>query len=172
MSIKDLIPRVGKGREDTRLQRRDDDPFRQFQSEMNRLFDDFFGEFGLEPSWARGERGGGLAAFSPRVDVTESAKEVAISAELPGLDEKDVTVEVDDTAVTIRGEKKEERETKEKNWTRREQSYGSFHRVVPLPVAVDGSKAKARFKKGVLNVTLPKREERAARRKTVEIEAS
>jgi len=90
--------------------------------------------------------------------------------ELPGMDEKDITVEMDDAALTIRGEKKAEQEEKGKNWYRREQSYGSFHRIVPLPANVDGEKAKAKFKQGVLTITAPKREEEQAKRKAITIE--
>ena len=77
---------------------------------------------------------------------------------------------MDDASVTIRGEKKEEKEEKGKNWFTREQSYGSFHRVIPLPSEVDGGKAKAKFKRGVLTVTLPKREGSVEKRKTITIE--
>jgi HSP20 family protein len=87
------------------------------------------------------------------------------------MDEHDVTVELDDAALTIHGEKKEEHEEKGRNWFCREQSFGSFHRIVPLPSSVEGDKAKARFRKGVLTVTLPKREEARVNRKSVTIEA-
>jgi len=169
MSIKDLVPRFGRGRDNMPVRRGEVDPFRDLQQEMNRLFDDFFRGFPLAPRWGEGETA--LAAFSPRVDVSETDKDVTISAELPGLNEKNVTVELDDSAVTIRGEKKEETEDKGKNWYRREQSYGSFHRVVPLPAAVDGEKAKATFKKGVLEITVPKRGEEQTARKAITIES-
>jgi HSP20 family protein len=86
------------------------------------------------------------------------------------MDEKDITVELDDAALTIRGEKQEETEDKGKNWYRREQSWGTFHRVIPLPAAVHGEKAKARFKKGVLTVTAPKRQADRPGRKAIPIE--
>lgn len=136
---------------------------------MNRLFDDFFNDFPLAPR----PGDGGLAAFSfsPRVDVSETDKEVRVSAELPGMDEKDITVEMDDEAITIRGERKAEKEEKGKNWYTREQSYGSFHRMIPLPASVAGEKANAKFRKGVLTITVPKKEEEQARRKAIKIEA-
>ena len=170
MSIKDLVPRFGRGREHMPMRRGEHDPFRDFQREMNRLFDDFFSDF---PLATRGREGTPApAAFSPRVDVSETDKEVSVSAELPGMDEKDITVEMDDAAITIRGEKKDEKEEKGKNWYRREQSYGSFHRSIPLPTGVDGAKAKAKFKKGLLTITVPKREGEQPKRKAIAIETN
>ena len=171
MSIRDLVPRFGRGREQALARRgREDDPFHAFQRQMNRLFDDFFGEFGLVPRGEGSAGAGPVERFTPGVDVSETDKEVTVTAELPGLEEKDVSVEMDDAAVTIRGERREEREEKEKNWHRRELCYGSFHRVVPLPAAVDGAKAKATFKKGILKVTAPKREEDRVARKRIPIQ--
>jgi HSP20 family protein len=168
MAIKDLVPRFGRKGEHVPVRHGDYDPFRDFQVEMNRLFDDFFTGFPLAPVHEGHEHA--MAVFSPRVDVAETDKEIKVSAELPGLDEKDVTVEMDDEAVTIRGERRAEQEEKGKNWFRREQTYGSFHRTVPLPAEVEGTKAKAVFKKGVLTVTAPKRVLKEARRKTIAIE--
>ena len=134
------------------------------------LVDDFFGEFGLGAPWNGGERSLVPASFTPRVDVSETDREIRVSVELPGMDEKDITVELQDASLTIRGEKKEKQEEKGKNWYWREQSYGSFHRVIPLPANVHGENAKAKFTKGVLAVTLPKRDEDQAKRKAIEIE--
>lgn len=169
MAIKDLVPKFGRGRENVPVRRGEHEPFRDFQREMNRLFDDFFTDFPLTPRW--GERDVPSVAFNPRVDVSETDKEVNVSAEMPGMDEKDITVEMDDAAITVRGEKKEETEDEGKNWYRRELSYGSFHRVIPLPTRVQGDKAKAKFKKGVLSITVPKREEQQAKRKAITIES-
>ena len=170
MAIKDLIPRINRGRESMPVRRGEYDSFREFQRDMNRLFDDLFTDFPLARPWG-GEREAGLAAaFSPRVDVSETDKEVKVSAELPGMDEKDITVEMEDDAITIRGEKKAEREEKGKNWHRREQTYGLFRRVIALPASVEGAKAKASFRKGILTVAVPKREEEQAKRKTITIE--
>jgi len=168
MAIKDLIPRIGRGRDQALARRGESDPFRDLQREMNRLFDDFFSDFPLAPRG--GERGLAAAGFSPRVDVSETEKEVKVSAELPGMDEKDISVEMDDAAITIRGERKEEKEDKGKNWYTREQSYGSFRRIVPLPASVQGEKASAKFKKGLLTITVPKREEEQAKRKAIKIQ--
>ena len=106
----------------------------------------------------------------PRVDVSETDMEVKVSAELPGMDEKDISVELQDDVLTLRGEKKSEQEEKGKNWFRREQSWGSFQRSIELPAGVDAGKAKAQFKKGVLVFTAPKRPEEQAQRKTVPIQ--
>ena len=167
MSIKDLVPRIG--RKPLPARREEADPFRDFQRQMNRLFDDFFGGYPL----AERDRGTDWApaAFTPRVDVTETDTEVKVSAELPGMDEKDIAVELQDDVLTLRGEKKTEQEEKGRNWFRREQSWGSFCRSVELPAGVDAGKAKAQFKKGVLTFTAPKRPEEQARRKTVPIQA-
>jgi HSP20 family protein len=170
MSIKDLVPRIGRGREQTLARHQDVDPFRGFQREMNRLFDDFFSDLPLAPRW--GERGLAAAGFSPRVDVSETDKDVKVSAELPGMDEKDITVEMDDAAITIRGEKNDEKEEKGKNWYTREQSYGSFHRIIPLPATVEGEKAIAKFKKGILTITVPKKEAEQVKRKAIRIETN
>jgi HSP20 family protein len=169
MAIKDLVPTFGKKRDAITHRRAGDAPFRQFQDEMNRLFDDFFAGHDL-PLWPG--RGGddSLSAFTPRVNISETEREVKVSAELPGMDEKDVTVELDDNMINIRGEKREEKEEKDGDWTRREQVYGSFHRMIPLPASVDGQNAKAKFRKGVLTVTAPKREPDKSNRKRVAIE--
>jgi HSP20 family protein len=126
-------------------------PFGLLRQEMNRLFDNFFGGFEIEPF-----TGGHLAAFSPSVDIKESDKEIRVSAELPGMDDKDIDVLLSKDSVTITGEKKEEKEDKGKDYYRIERSYGSFSRTIPLPAEVDTDKAKAEFKKGLLTVTLPK----------------
>ena len=167
MSMKNLVPRFG--RKPLPARREEADPIRDFQRQMNDLFADFFGGYPLA------ERGGGPewapAAFTPRVDVAETDTEVKVSAELPGMDEKDISVELQDDVLILRGEKKSEQEEKGKNWFRREQSWGTFHRAVELPAGVDAGKAKAQFKKGVLTFTAPKRPEEQARRRTVPIQA-
>jgi HSP20 family protein len=122
--------------------------------EMNRLFDDVFNTIGNTPSLL-----GRMPAW-PSVEVIQSDKDVRISAELPGLDEKDVEVLVDDDVLTLWGEKKAETEDKERRFS--ERYYGRFERVIPLPFAVEENKAEASFAteasfaNGVLTVTLPK----------------
>ena len=126
------------------------------------MFDDFWGEPWLAPRET-------FAGFWPQVDVTETDKEVKVCAEIPGVDAKDIDVSVEDGTLTIRGEKKYEREENEKGQYRMERSYGSFERVIALPTEVDESKAKAEFKKGVLRLTLPKRPGAQSRRKKIPV---
>lgn len=118
--------------------------------EMNRLFEDFLKGFALEPF---GKRTG--AAFEPKVNVSEREKEIVVSAELPGMDDKDIDVSLRKNELTIQGEKKEEKEEKE-SYHRMERSYGSFKKTLPLPCEVEDDKVEAQFKNGVLTITLPK----------------
>jgi HSP20 family protein len=146
------------------------DPYRTWQIEVNRLFDDMLS--GMPFMLRKGERPAAAAGFIPRVDLSETEKEIRVSAELPGLEEKDVSVELEQETLIIQGERKEEQEEKGRNWHGREQAYGSFQRVIPLPVAVAGDKVRASFQKGLLTVTLPKLEEAQPRRKVVKIESA
>lgn len=100
--------------------------------------------------------GAGEALTLPRADVSEDDKAVCITAELPGLDEKNIELTLEKDRVVIRGEKKEDKEEKRKNYYRRERSFGSVYREIALPCEVMADKATAEFKKGVLTVTLPK----------------
>jgi HSP20 family protein len=144
------------------LAERGGDPFSYLRHQINRVFDDFWDE----PWLARGETLGG---FAPQVDVTETDKEVKVCAEIPGVEAKDIDVSVEDGTLTIRGEKKYERDENEKGQYRIERSYGSFERAKPLPVEVDEAKAKAEFKNGVLRLTLPKRPGAQSRRKKIPV---
>ena len=132
------------------VKREEYNPFSLLRQEMNSVFDNFLRGFELEPFAGR------FGAFSPSVDVKETEKEIKVSAELPGMNDKDIDVSLTKDSLTIKGEKKEEKEDKGKNYYRMERSFGSFTRTVPLPAEVDTEKAKADFVKGVLTVTLPK----------------
>jgi HSP20 family protein len=147
-----------------------DHPLASFQREMNRLFDNFFGGFSLAP-WEPLERGV-TSSFTPRVDVSETDKEIKISAELPGMEEKDIDVSLTHDTLTIKGEKKAEAEEKGKDYYRIERSYGSFTRSLPLPVEVDTNKVEATFKKGVLEITLPKTAKALQETKKVAVKSS
>lgn len=121
-------------------------PFLALQQEIDNLFEGF-------------TRGFGQTQFQPLVpsmDVSETAKEIEITAELPGLEEKDVQLTVADQVLSIRGEKKSEREEKDKDYHMVERSYGSFSRTVELPPGVDPDAIKATMSKGVLKITIPK----------------
>jgi len=140
-------------------------PFHEFRQEMDRLMENFFGGFVGHHFGRRSD------AFVPQVDVVDSEKEIKVSVELPGLDEKDIEVTLTREALTIKGEKKEEKEEKGKNYYRSERSYGSFTRTIPLPVDVDAEKAGASFKKGVLMVKLPKTKQVISETKKVTVKA-
>lgn len=168
MAMSNFLTRVSRGSKDAPARRVQWDPYRDFQSEINRLFDDFFTDFSVAPRWGNLESE--AAVFSPEVSLSESGGEIRVSVELPGMDESDVKVELDDNVITIYGEKKQEKEEEKYNWHFKEQSYGSFRRSIPMPAAVNRDLAKASFKKGVLTVTVPKREEDQPNRKSVKIE--
>lgn len=158
MTMRSLMP-WRRGREDTVA----DNPIELFQRDMNRLFDDFFGRgFGLQPFGSWGEA---WDRFSPRVDVVESDKDITVSAELPGLEENDIEVNLAQGVLTLRGEKRAEREDKGRNTYRAERIYGAFRRDIALPAEVDESKVDAVFKNGVLTITLPKTVESQTRKK-------
>jgi len=165
MALGDLVPWKRRQR-DLDIRRDYDSPFRTLAREMNRFFDDFRSRFDIEPfGFSRGEAG----AFMPSVDVTEDDKEVRITSELPGLDEKDIDITLSKDSVTIKGEKKQEMEDKGKDYYRMERSYGSFQRMIPLPAEIDQDKAQAEFKKGILKVRLPKTAEAQKAQKKIEV---
>ena len=129
-------------------------PFREvsrLRREMDRLWDDYLGagRRALRP----------LAEFAPAVDIKETAEAVVVKAEVPGMDAKDINISVTGDVLTIKGEKKSEREEKEENYHLVERSYGSFSRSLVLPAAVNLDKIEAKYDKGVLTVTCPKKEE-------------
>ena len=153
-------------------------PFESLRREIDRVFEDFnWGAWGLpfrrsvsdiEPFWRR-ELTWGAA---PAVDVVESDKAYEVTAELPGMDEKDIEVKIADDGLIIRGEKKEEKEEKEKDYYVSERRYGSFQRYFQVPEGVDKDKIEASFKKGVLTITLPKKPEAIEAEKKIEVKAS
>lgn len=167
MNIRDLVPSFWR-RTEVPSPTQEEQPFYSLQREMNRLFDDFFRSFDIAPlRWGTEP----FKGFHPLVDLKENDKEFLIKAELPGIDEKDIEVNLFDDHLTIRGEKKEEKEDKGSNYHRIERSYGSFNRVIPLPEKVDTKKVTASFKNGVLSITLPKTEEAKTKGTKVPIKA-
>jgi HSP20 family protein len=151
MAIKDLIP-WNRGREVSVRRGEELNPFLTLHREVNRLFDDMSRGFDLAPFGAADrffDRGLGW----PNVEVSETNKEVEVTAELPGLDEKDVEVQLANGVLTIRGEKKTEAEGKDRRFS--ERFYGHFERRIPVD-DIDEAKVSASFKSGVLTVTLPK----------------
>lgn len=144
------------------------DPFKEMEDLQSR----FAKFFGLTP--ARAENGGKelmtITQWAPSVDIIEDEKEWLVKAELPEVKKEDVKVTVDDGVLTITGERKFEKEEKDKKYHRLERSYGNFVRSFALPDGADGSKINAEFKDGVLNVHLPKTEK--AKPKTVEVKVA
>jgi HSP20 family protein len=160
MTIRNLVPSGKKG---IPVKREEENPFALLRREMDSLFDNFFRGFDIEPFESR------IGSFSPKVDVTENDKEIKISAELPGMDEKDIDVSLQNDMLTIKGEKHEEKEDKGKDYYRMERSYGSFSRTIPLPVEVETEKVEAKFRKGVLSITLPKTAKAVAETKKIAV---
>jgi HSP20 family protein len=134
----------------------------RWERDMERVFDDFLGRR-LRPVWGEPPIGLSIAA----VDLYEEKDEIVAKTELPGVAKEDIQVNVTDHLLTIKGEKKREEETKEKNFYRSERSYGSFSRSIELPAEVQAEKARASFKNGVLELHLPKTEE--AKKKEVKV---
>ena len=153
-------------------------PFESLRREMDRLFDSFdsgfwrspFGRsvFDVEPFWRRES----TWTAAPAVDVAESEKAYEITAELPGMDEKNIEVKLVNGNLTIKGEKQEEKEEKKKDYYLSERRFGSFERSFGVPHSVDPSKIEASFKKGVLTVTLPKKAEAQTPAKKIEVKAA
>lgn len=141
-------------------------PFQTLRRELNRLFEDFAETNELLPFEKAQES---LPGYFPQVDVKDTGEAIVVTAELPGVDEKDVSVEFSNEMLTFKGEKKAEKEEKEKDYYRMERSYGSFIRSIPMPCDVDGNKVIAKFKKGVLSVMLPKTEKAKSETKQVKI---
>lgn len=143
-----------KRRGNTMPARRDNDsPVMAIQNEMNRMFDQFFSDpFTLLPIPTMRN----VADFMPRVDVSESDSAMNVTAELPGMEEKDFQISLENETLVISGEKKTDLDEKGKNYHRIERSYGSFQRVIPLVSDIQEDKVEAVFKNGVLNITLPK----------------
>ncbi|HEU5360471.1 MAG TPA: Hsp20/alpha crystallin family protein [Candidatus Deferrimicrobiaceae bacterium] len=142
------------------------DPFREIavlQDRMNRLFGDFL-ERG-DPH----EEGLETGVWMPTMDIHETKDAICVRADLPGVDKDAVSVEVKEGVLTLRGERKLDKDVKEENYHRIERSYGTFHRSFTLPSSVDAEKVTARMKDGVLEVDLPKKEQ--ARPKKIEVAA-
>lgn len=150
-------------------------PFSSFRREMERLFNEF-DDYVWPPSFRRGwlqARPDHQSSIEiPAVDVIEKGNSFEITAELPGMEEKDVEVTLANGALLIRGEKKAETEEKKKDYYLHERSYGSFERYFGLPEGVAADRISASFKNGVLTVTLPKTQEAKASKRKIPIKAA
>jgi len=143
------------------------EPLSRLRTEVDRLFDDFPVRF---PAFTFGRLGMTLPV--PAVEMTETAKSYKISVEVPGMDAADIEVSVDDDMLVISGEKKEEREESEEGYSFSERSYGAFERRIELPSAAIADDIKAKVRKGVLQITLPKTAKAAKAKRKVAVEAA
>jgi len=151
-------------------------PFETLRRQVDRLFEDFDrgfwrapfrrSLFDVEPLWGR------ELITAPAVDIAEKDNAYEVTAELPGMDEKDIEVKFVNGGLTIKGEKQEQKEEKKKDYHVQERRYGSFERYFALPEGVDTDKIEACFKKGVLTVTLPKKPEAIKAEKKIEVKAA
>lgn len=151
-------------------------PFEGLRGEIDRLFDDFYRElrgapsrrslFEIEPFWRRGARA------APAVDLVEKDDSYEVTAELPGMEVNDIEVKLVNGGLTIKGEKQEEKEEKEKNYYLHERRFGSFERRFAVPEGVDPDKIQAKFDKGVLTVTLPKMPEASKPAKKIVVKSA
>jgi len=132
------------------------DDFQALQERINRIFSDTaFSRFPAEEA---------MGAWAPPCDIYEDGDNIIVKAELPGIDRNDIDVQVENNVLTLRGERKREKEVRSENLCRTERSYGTFSRSFTLPVSVDTGRIKAEYKDGVLHVTLPKVEEAKPRK--------
>lgn len=141
------------------------EPLKELE-EIRREIDDIFEmrpfRFGLKPLLAR--------SFSPAIDIIDKKDKIVVKAEVPGVDKKDMTISISDDELVIKGEVKREQEVNEKDYYHSERFYGTFSRSIALPAMVDKSKAKASYKDGILEITLPKAESEKSKEVKLEIE--
>ena len=165
MRISDLVP-WRRSRVPARREEENGDSLSDVRREMNRLFDDFFRGADLMTPFEQGR------TFTPSINVTESDEAIEVTAELPGMDEDDIDLTLSRQGLTIRGEKREEKEDEGKNYYARERSYGYFRRTIPLTIdAIDQERVAATFEKGILTITLPKQEKAQAATKRIEVKS-
>ena len=173
MTITDVVPWKWGG---LRRWGREEEPFGGFRQqmeslhrEMDRVFESMAGDVFRGAAFPEVF---GRDLVAPQIDETEDDKAFHVSVELPGMDEKDVHVTLADRLLTIRGEKKIDEKEEGKDYYRRERSYGSFRRTIELPGEVDESKIAASFKKGVLEIELPKTKEAQKKVRQIDIKAA
>jgi HSP20 family protein len=136
------------------------DPFRDLnllQDRMNRLFDD------AGRNW-KSDEPAATTTWSPSVDIFETQGEIVVKAELPGMDRSDIGLNIENNVLTLKGERRFEKETKEENYHRIERAYGAFSRSFSIPATVDEEKIRADYKDGVLKIVLPKKEQAKPKR--------
>ncbi len=160
MAHRELTPSAGSRSPTSRGR----DPFTSFRREMDRLFDDFF-----SPAEPRSFGGGGVSW--PTLDVEETDQAYTVKAEVAGLDQKDIKLELRDNVLELSGEKRDERKDETDGRTYSERFYGSFHRSIPLQSEVDADKVEATFKNGLLTVVLPKNDQARDKTRRIEIKS-
>lgn len=145
-----------------------------FPHSFEGLFNNFFGNAFKELTSAHGDHTplGAYGLLKPQVDLRAEGKKYVLTVEIPGVTEKDVTINITDNTMTITGEKKQEKETKKENYYRMERSYGSFQRVLSLPEDIERDNIEANFKNGVLTITMPRQQVIAQKSKPIAITSS
>jgi HSP20 family protein len=169
INVRDLIPRNRSGSGSPAVYR-EADPFMALHREVNRLFDDLFRGFDVRDFGRLPEAVTGWSAGWPKLEVSEAEKELRITAEMPGLEEKDVEVLLDDGMLTLRGEKKSEIEDTGRQFS--ERFYGRFERQIALGPEIEQDKVAAAFKNGVLTITVPKTERAQSKARRIAIGTS
>lgn len=166
MSASDLLSRRPSRANRLALRREGETPMLAIQNEMNRMFDQFFtDDFPFSTRLVARP----AMDFLPKLDISETETEYKVSAELPGMEEKDIQIRLEKDTLVLSGEKKTETEEKEKTYHRVERSYGSFERVIPFDTQLDEDKVSAVFKNGVLTITLPKAGDAIRKSRQIEI---
>ncbi len=164
MALRELMPWK---RKELSARRDEENPFQALQRELNQVFDRFSRGFDRDELAEREDLWNG---FFPTVDVSETDKEVHVTAELPGLETEDLDLSLSGNNLILRGEKKAEKEDKAGHYYHKESYYGAFHRTIPLPAEVAEDQIEATYKKGVLKVRLPKSPEAQRVRKKINVQ--
>lgn len=141
----------------------------RWEHEMDRMMDDFFTRR-MRPWWPERWLSRDSEIVTPTVDVYEEKDDIVVKAELPGMDKNDIEVNISDSELTLKGEKKKEEKIEQKDYYRCERSYGAFFRSVELPKGVQADKVKASFKNGILEVRIPKSEEAKTREVKIKVD--
>ena len=164
MAITDLVP-WKKTSNDLAVRGQGLDPFARVRHNMDEMFSDVL------RSWIGPVNLNGNGSFLPQVDIKDTAKEIRVTAELPGLEQKDIEVSIVDGSLRLKGEKQEEHEEEKSDLYCSERRYGAFERVIPLPVEVEADQIKASYRNGVLKVVLPKSKDAQSSRRVISVES-
>jgi HSP20 family protein len=160
MQIKSMLPALWGENTGTK------EPFRALQTEIDRLFSDFTSDFPTVANW------NGNGRLMPRLDIAETETALEVTAELPGVNEKDIDITISDDVLKIRAEKKSDKEEKTKDYHLVERSFGTFERSMRLPFKADTAKVDAKFDKGVLKLTVQKPPEAKTKVQKIEVKAA